>query len=114
MKGFRIFMAVAWVAIMASTIYAANALGYFWPAVYFGDLFDHPWRSQFNTDFLIHLFILCSWIYWRESSKIKGAIYGFLSIFMGGMFGFAYLFYASYTARGNVSAMLLGSHYQGE
>lgn len=107
---FRILLALSWVLIMASTIYAVNQAGFNWPKVYIGDLFGHPWRSQFNTDFLIHLFLLCSWIYWREESKLKGAVYGFLSIIMGGMFGFAYLLHATYKSKGDVSAILLGSH----
>ena len=111
MKLFRIFLALSWVLIIGITVYAIAKLGFNWPAVYFGDLVTHPWRSQFNTDFLIHLFLLCSWIFWREDSKLKGAIYGFLSIFMGGMFGFAYLLFATYKANGNVAALLLGSHY---
>ena len=106
----RTFLAISWVLIWAITIYAVIKAGYFWPEVYFGDLFGHPWRSQFNTDFLVHLFLLASWVYWREESKVKGFIYGFLSIFMGGMFGFAYILYASYVAKGDVKKMLLGSH----
>ena len=97
---------------MGITLYAVVRLGFNWPAVYFGDLLSHPWRSQFNTDFLIHLFLLCGWVYWREASKVKGAVYGFLSIFLGGMFGFAYLAVATYKAKGNMEAVLLGSHYK--
>jgi len=29
---------------------------------------------------------------------------------MGGMFGFAYLFFATYKAKGNMQAMLFGTH----
>ena len=111
MNIFRIFLAFSWVLIIGITIYAISKLGFNWPSVYFGDLITHAWRSQFNTDFLIHLILLCSWIVWREDSKLNGAIYGFLSIFMGGMFGFAYLFYATFKAEGNIKALLLGAHY---
>ena len=111
MKLFRLFLAFSWILIIGVTINAIIQLGINWPVVYFGDLVSHAWRSQFNTDFLIHLFLLCGWIYWREESKVTGATYGFLSIFMGGMFGFAYLFFATYKAKGNMQKLLLGSHY---
>ena len=111
---FRLSMAASWVLIMSLTLYIVSVHGINWPVVFFGDLFSFDWRSQFNTDFLIHLVLLFSWVYWREASKIKGLVYGLLSVFMGGMFGFAYLLYASYAAKGNVKAILLGSHYNGE
>ena len=111
---FRLSMAASWVLIMSLTIYIVSVHGFNWPVVFFSDVLGFDWRSQFNTDFLIHLFILFSWVYWREESKVKGVVYGFLSVIMGGMFGFAYLLYASYAAKGNVKALLLGSHYNGE
>lgn len=114
MTTFRLAMAASWVLIMGLTIYIVSVHGFNWPAVFFGDLLNVDWRTQFNIDFLFHLLILFSWVYWREASKLKGLIYGFLSVIMGGMFGFAYLLYASYTAKGNVKAILLGSHYNGE
>ncbi|MFT6123985.1 MAG: hypothetical protein ACJAW2_000646 [Shewanella sp.] len=111
MTNFRVALLISWILIMSITAYAIVQAGPNWPAIYFGDLFlGNPWRQQFNTDFLIHLFILCSWVFWREESKLKGAIYGFLSIIMGGMFGFMYILYASYQAKGNVSKILLGHH----
>ena len=110
----RGFLAFSWLLIMGVTLYAVSQLGFNWPAVFFSDLFGNEWRSQFNTDFLIHLFLLCGWVYWREESKLKGAVYGFLSIFMGGMFGFAYLLFHTYKSKGNMKALLLGSHYAGE
>ena len=110
----RVFLALSWLLIMGVTINAVSQQGFNWPAVYFGDLFGNEWRSQFNTDFLIYLFLLCAWVYWREESKVKGAVYGFLSIFLGGVFGFAYLLYHTCKTNGNMKALLLGSHYAGE
>ncbi len=81
--------------IFAISIYATITVGINWPAIYFGDLLNFDWRSQFNTDFLIHLFLLAAWISWREGFSPKGFLFGFLSIFMGGMFGFPYLLLAT-------------------
>jgi len=106
----RVFLGLSWLLIMGVSIYAAMELGFNWPEIYFGDLVGNAWRSQFNTDFLIHLLLLCAWIYWREESKLKGALLGFLSIFMGGMVGFAYLLHATYKANGDARAFMLGYH----
>jgi hypothetical protein len=82
------------------------AKGANWPAVYFGDLLSMDWRSQFNADFLIHLVLLAIWICWREGFTPKGYLFGFLSIFLGGMFGFPYLLVATYKAKGDPSPSL--------
>ena len=54
----RVFLLAATVVIFAITIYAVATKGINWPAVFFGDLPQFDWRSQFNTDFLIHLILL--------------------------------------------------------
>jgi hypothetical protein len=106
----RFFLAISTVAIFAISIYAAQTKGVNWPAIFFGDLLYLDWRSQFNLDFLIHLLLLASWISWREGFTGKGLVFGFLSIFMGGMFGFPYLLFASYKAGGDPAKILLGVH----
>jgi len=106
----RLYLVISTVIIFAVSIYAAMANGVNWPAVFFGDLLNIDWRSQFNTDFLIHLFLLATWVAWREGFTTRGFVYGFLSIFMGGMFGFPYLLYATYKANGDPKRMVLGVH----
>lgn len=110
MTSLRIFLIVSTVIIFALTIYVVITKGVNWPVVYFGDLLQFDWRSQFNTDFLIHLFLLATWISWREGFTAKGFVFGFLSIFMGGMFGFPYLLHATYKAGGDPKLVLLGVH----
>jgi len=110
MTSLRIFLVVSTVLIFSLSIYVVLTKGVNWPVVYFGDLVSLNWRSQFNSDFLIHLFLFATWISWREGFTNKGFIFGFLSIFMGGMFGFPYLLYASYKAKGDPQAILLGVH----
>ena len=104
----RIFLIVCTVLIFAITLLATRELGGNWPAVFFGDLLNLDWRSQFNFDFLVHLFLLATWIAWREGFTIKGYFFAFLSIFMGGMFGFPYLLFATYAANGDPGRILLG------
>ena len=107
----RIFLFFSTVIIFTVSIYAAVAHGVNWPAVFFGDLLSLDWRSQFNADFFIHLLLLATWVSWREGFTAKGYVFGFLSIFMGGMFGFPYLLHATYKSRGDPKAILLGVNY---
>lgn len=104
------FLVISTVVIYLVTIIAITNNGWWWPLVYFGDIFAFDWRSQFNTDFLIHLFLLATWIAWREGFTNKGYVFGFLSIVMGGMFGFPYIAYAIYRANGDPKKVLLGKH----
>lgn len=110
MKVLRFFLLAATVIIFVITYFALVAKGINWPAVFFGDLQELGWRSQFNVDFLIHLFLLATWIAWREGFTPKGFVFAFLSIFMGGMFGFPYLLFATYQAKGDPKLVLLGVH----
>ena len=106
----RFFLGVSTLVIFTITILVVMAKGINWPAVFFGDLVAMDWRSQFNADFLIHLILLATWISWREGFGAKGYFFGFLSIFMGGMFGFPYILLATYKAGGDPRKMLLGIH----
>ena len=112
MQSLRLFLMVSTVLIYAMTMMAVNAKGFNWPIVYFGDLLNFDWRSQFNADFLIHLLLLAIWVVWREGFTMQGYIFGFLSIFMGGMFGFVYLLVVTYKAKGDPKLLLLGVHAQ--
>jgi len=110
----RVFLMVSTVAIYAITVIVIFRAGFNWPAVFFGDILDMNWRSQFNIDFLIHLLLLATWIAWRENWTKRGYIFGFLSIIMGGMFGFAYILYAVNQAKGDPRKIVLGPHHATE
>jgi len=110
MKVLRVFLIVATVAIYAITVIASLAQGLNWPAVAIADMLALGWRSQFDFDFVVHLFLLASWITWREGADVRGYAFGFLSIVMGGMFSFPYILYATYKAGGEPKALLLGTH----
>lgn len=81
-----------------------------WPAVAVQDLIALNWRSQFNTDFIIYLVIVATWISWREGFSSKGHAFAVLSVVMGGMFSFPYLLLATYRAKGNPKDLMLGVH----
>ena len=109
----RLFLIISVVIIYAITFVVSTSNGANWPSVFFGDILEMNWRSQFNVDFLIHLFLLATWIAWRERFTIKGYLFGFLSIFLGGMFGFLYILYASYQVKGDARRLLLGEPMYG-
>ena len=106
----RFFLLVSTILIYVYTYFAVAAQGINWPAVAFGDILALNWRSQFDVDFVIHLLLLATWISWREGFSMKGHVFGFLSIVMGGMFSFPYLLYAIYVAKGDPKRILLGDH----
>jgi len=83
----RLFLLTSTLIIFAITIYVAMKQGINWPSIFFGDIANLNWRSQFNVDFLIHLTLFATWILWRE---------GYLLI--------------TYQANGDVKKMLLGTH----
>lgn len=108
MTSIRIFLVISTVAIFAATIAAVLGHGVLWPLTFFTDLLALDWRSQFNTDLIIHLVLTGAWIAWREGFGAKGCFYGFLAPFLGGMFTFPYVLIISYRAHGNMSEILLG------
>ena len=110
----RTFLIVSTALIYVMTLIATVNHGVNWPAVAVQDLIALDWRSQFDADFLIYLLLGATWISWREGFTPKGHLFGFLSVFMGGMFSFPYLLHATYQAKGNPKAVLLGIHTEHE
>jgi len=110
----KLFLFLSWTLMIVVTWKAINSLGINWPSVFFGDILNHPWRAQFNIDFLIHLILFASWVVWRERSKVTGAICGFLCVFGGGLFGFLYLLFIGFQSKGNTKEFFLGAHNIGQ
>ena len=104
----RCFLVVSTSAIYLITVLAVTSSGLNWPAVAINDLMVLDWRSQFDIDLIIHLLLLATWISWREGFTPKGHLFGCLSVVMGGMFGFPYLLYATYVAKGDPVKLVLG------
>ncbi len=112
MTALRAFLLLTTILIFAITIWVTvhEPGGFNWPVVFFSDVLALNWRSQFNVDFLIHLFLFAFWIAWREGFRPRGFVFGFLAISQGGMFGFPYLLYATYKAKGDPKHIALGVH----
>ena len=108
MTGLRVYLVIFTVTIFAVTIAAVAGHGVVWPKTFFGDLFALNWRSQFNTDLVIHLGLMGWWVAWREGFGTKGYVCGVFCVIWGGMFTFPYVLIATYKASGNLAEIFLG------
>ncbi len=106
----RLALWVFTVATFAVTFAAVADTGYNWPRVFLGDLVAMNWRSQFNTDLVIHLGLTGVWVAWREGGGFKGVVFGVFCVIWGGMFTFPYLLVAIARARGSSAVLFLGVH----
>jgi hypothetical protein len=108
----RAILAVAWLVVAWATFRAGSTLGLGVAGdIFFSDL-SHPWRGQFNLDFLGHLLLIAAWLVWSASSRVLGIAYGLLAILGGGMFTFAYLFVQTFRQNRTIAALVLGRHYR--
>ena len=110
MNALRLFLVIATIAIYAVTAIAVVGHGPNWPAVALSDLMAGNWRSQFDIDFILYLLIIASWVSWREGGGARGFLLGVISIVMGGMFAFPYLFLAISRSAGDPQQVLMGVH----
>ena len=108
MRGLKVLVLIFWTVLVTITVLALLSLGSEGGMVFITD-FSHPWRAQFNADFLMHIALFCIWVFYREESKIVGLIAALFSL-MGGLFTLIYLAYALHLANGNPRKFLLGAH----
>ena len=108
MQGFRAFIALGWIVLVAVSWRAVAEMGLDGGAVFLSD-FSQPWRAQFYTDLSLHLLLFAVWVFWREQSKLVGIACAVLCAF-GGVFTFPYLFVSLLRSQGDTRALLLGSH----
>jgi hypothetical protein len=108
MQIFRAAVAIAWLAVMWISVQAVTKMGFDAAgATFFAD-FAHPWRAQFNGDFGAHLLLMASWIAYRERRLAVGLPLALAAVMLGGAFSFAYIFVATFRARGSFTGLLLG------
>jgi hypothetical protein len=106
----RGFLLVAWVIAAVTMVWGVTEMGMSAAGdVFIGD-FAHPWRAQFNADFLAHLILMAAWIFYREPSPVTRYICAPAAIFLGGAFSFLYIVVAASRVDGNPRALLLGRH----
>jgi len=108
MTGFRIFLAVIFVSIVAYTAITISNHGWNLLPVFFGDMRAMAWPGQFNFDFMGFLLLSGFWVAWRHQFSPGGLILGLVAILGGIMFLSLYLFVSSYASKGNVQELLMG------
>lgn len=108
MQIFRAAVLIAWLVVMWVSIHAVATLGFNQAgATFFGD-FSNPWRAQFNADFSAHLLLMAAWIVYRQNYLLLGLLFGLAAVMFGGAFSLAYIFVATFTAKGSFKGLLLG------
>lgn len=108
----RGLLVAAWLVVAWATFRAGNTLGLGVAGdIFFADL-SHPWRGQFNLDFLGYLLLVAVWLIWSASNRALGIVYAMLAVLGGGLFTFAYLFIQSFRHQGSIAALVLGRNYR--
>ena len=107
----RILLVVGWALVLWATLRAANMGLGLAGDFFFGDM-SHPWRGQFNIDFIAHLLLAALWLWWTEKNRLAAPFVGLFTILGGGLFSFAYLLVRSFKSDGSVGHLLLGRHYR--
>ncbi len=108
MGAFRILLLVIFICIFGYTAIVAANHGFGLFAVFFGDIVAMGWSGQFNVDFISFLTLSAIWLAWRHHFSPVGIALGLLGFFGGGLFLSAYLFFASFSAKGDMKELLLG------
>lgn len=108
MTGFRIFLAIIFVAIAAYTALVVANYGLSLFGVFFGDMAQFAWPGQFNFDFFCMLMLSGLWTAWRHRFSATGMLLGLCALFGGAFFLSAYLIYLSVKTGGDMPALLLG------
>jgi hypothetical protein len=106
----RGFLLLAWAAATGTMVWATAEMGFSAGITIFLGDFAHPWRAQFNADFLAHLILMGAWIFYREPSEVGRWVCAPAAIFLGGAFSFLYIVVAATRAGGDPRALLLGRH----
>lgn len=105
----RIVLVAAWVLLAYVTWHAIATLGSDGSYILFSD-FAQPWRAQYYTDFILHVLLVSSWVFWREPSKAVGAACALACISGGALITLIYVFIGTYRAGGDARKLLLGKH----
>ncbi len=106
---FRAFLIAAFCVIAGYTAIVIGAHGADFIPQFNADILAMTWRGQFDTDFLCFLLLSGIWVSWRSDFSPAGLVLGVIAVFGGMLFLSAYLLIASFAARGDAAALLLGS-----
>ena len=110
MTAFRLYLILAWTALVAFTAFVIGRDGMNLLPVFFGDMAKGHWPGQFNADFLSMLALSALWTGWRNGWSAAGWVLAVLAFFLGGGFLMAYLLVLLHRTKGDMRRVLLGVH----
>ena len=110
MTGFRLLLAALWLALSIYTGVVIAEHGLSLLPIFFGDIGKVQWPGQFNLDFLCFLALSALWTAWRNDYSPLGLLLALVAFFGGAGFLLPYLFLLSLQTRGDMAALLLGTH----
>lgn len=84
-------LVVLWIILMAKTIFALVGSGANATQNYYSGMMTNTWQGQFNLDLFFLTIVFSAWMVYRDASKTRGAVFGLLNIYLGGIFTLAYL-----------------------
>lgn len=108
MTALRLFLIVAWTALIAFTAFVAGRAGLNLFPAFFGAMAEGGWQGQFNFDFLLMLVLSALWTGWRNGWSLSGWALAVLAFFGGAGFLLIYLLILLHRERGDVRRVLLG------
>lgn len=108
MTALRLYLILAWTALVAFTTFVIGRDGFGLLPVFFGDIAAGHWPGQFNADFLTFLALSALWTGWRNGWSAAGWALALLAFFFGGGFLMAYLLILLHREKGDMRRVLLG------
>lgn len=108
MTALRLYLVLAWTALVAFTAFVIGREGMGLLGVFFGAIAEGRWPGQFNADFLSLLVLSALWTGWRNGWSVGGWALAVLAFFGGGGFLMAYLLILLHLEKGNMRSVLLG------
>jgi hypothetical protein len=108
MTAFRVALSLMALAIVGytSVVIGQHGMGLF--SIFFGDMSKLGWPGQFNLDFMCMLLLSGLWVSFRHRFSVTGLLLGVCAVFGGATFLSVYLIVASFRAKGDVAALLVG------
>jgi len=99
---------ILWALLLFKSILAMQSQDLSPTAHYYGEMFKNTWQAQFNFDLWIHTVLLAGWMFYREKSKVVGAICGLATIYFGALFSLLYLILVFIRAKNDADLQLKG------
>ena len=113
MNAFRLYLIIAWTALVGFTVLVIARDGMNLLPVFFGAIGEGHWPGQFNADFMSMLALSALWTGWRNGWGGKGAALALAAFFLGGGFLMLYLLVLLHREQGDLRKVLLGVHATG-